>query len=513
MSVLEEEERRKKKKFLKSPLIGCWVLRVARFFLFSPFRVCHSDHETGSQYSQTTKYKPQTLSSYQLGMSCSWHTVLLGLLVLQVLQVLHMISVALALQSGSSCFSQVPFLTVWNAPTATCLSKYDVDLDLGMFNIVQNRNQSFMGDNITIFYADKLGLYPRYTSQAVAINGGVPQNASLKEHLRAASDDIRRYIPSVDFQGLAVVDWESWRPVWERNWDSKQVYWEGSRALVKAKHPDWSPAQVEAAARLEFEKAGREFMEESLKLGREKKPNGLWGFYGFPNCYNYNKSTNYTGECPPTEIKRNNELLWLWNVSSALYPDIYLSLQLRDLGGDVLLYTHNRILEAMRAADQVTPESPPVFPYARIVYTYSLEFLSLEHLVYTIGESAALGSAGVVLWGDHAYSKSQATCDAIKSYIDQTLGPYLVNVTSAAALCSQTICSSHGRCQRRKLNSGAYLHLDPAAWKVVSHKKPEGGRSYRVLGQLREHEVVFMKSMFACKCYPGWTGENCSQHK
>lgn len=69
MSVLEEEERRKKKKFLKSPLIGCWVLRVARFFLFSPFRVCHSDHETGSQYSQTTKYKPQTLSSYQLGKS------------------------------------------------------------------------------------------------------------------------------------------------------------------------------------------------------------------------------------------------------------------------------------------------------------------------------------------------------------------------------------------------------------------------------------------------------------
>ena len=30
-----------------------------------------------------------------------------------------------------------------------------------------------------------------------------------------------------------------------------------------------------------------------------------------------------------------------------------------------------------------------------------------EHLVYTIGESAALGSAGVVLWGDHDLSKSK----------------------------------------------------------------------------------------------------------
>lgn len=34
-------------------------------------------------------------------------------------------------------------------------------------------------------------------------------------------------------------------------------------------------------------------------------------------------------------------------------------------------------------------------------------FTLQEHLVYTIGESAAVGSAGVVLWGDSAYSKSK----------------------------------------------------------------------------------------------------------
>lgn len=235
-----------------------------------------------------------------------------------------------------------------------------------------------MGENITIFYAEKLGLYPRYSSQTEAVNGGVPQNASLDEHLRVASEDIRTFIPDRDFQGLAVVDWESWRPVWERNWDSKQVYWEASRALVRSKHPDWSPAQVNAAAQLEFEEAGRKFMEETLKLGREERPNGLWGYYGFPNCYNYysDKSANYTGECPAVETKRNDQLLWLWNVSSALYPDVYLSLDLRHLGREVLLYTRHRILEAMRAGAQLAPSTPPVFPYARIVYTYTLDFLS-----------------------------------------------------------------------------------------------------------------------------------------
>ncbi|KAM7402270.1 hypothetical protein PAMP_017524 [Pampus punctatissimus] len=426
---------------------------------------------------------------------------------------LNVISLVSGLQVAASPLSQVPFLTVWNAPTASCLSQYGVDLNLGTFSIVQNQNQTFMGENITIFYSEKLGLYPKYSSQGEVFNGGVPQNASLEEHLRVASDNIRICIPDRNFQGLAVVDWESWRPVWERNWDSKQVYWEGSRALVRSRHPDWSPAQVEAAARAEFEEAGRKFMEETVKLGQEERPNGLWGFYGFPNCYNYhsNKTINYTGECPAAELKRNNELFWLWNASSALYPDIYLSLDLRSLSREVLLYTHHRILEAMRVGAQVTPSTPPVFPYARIVYTYTLDFLSQEHLVYTVGESAALGSAGLVLWGDHAFSKSKAACEAVKSYIDQTLGPYLVNVTSAAALCSQAICSSRGRCERRNPKSRTYLHLDPAAWKVVSEKKPTGGQNYRVLGQMRTHEVTLMKSMFQCKCYTGWGGEKCSK--
>ncbi|XP_071386837.1 hyaluronidase-1 isoform X2 [Centroberyx affinis] len=430
-----------------------------------------------------------------------------------VLLCLNVIRLVSGLQYETSSFSQVPFLTAWNAPTSNCLALYGVDLDLGVFSIVQNQNQSFMGENITIFYSDKIGLYPRYSDQGEPVNGGVPQNASLDQHLRAAAENIRTGIPDRDFQGLAVVDWESWRPVWERNWDSKQVYREASRALVKSRHSGWSPAQIDAAARQEFEEAGREFMEQTLRLGQEERPEGLWGYYGFPNCYNYysEKSVNYTGECPPVERKRNDELFWLWNVSSALYPDIYLSLDLRGLGSQVLLYTRHRILEAARAAAQVAHSNPPVFPYARIVYTYTLDFLSQEHLVYTIGESAALGSAGVVLWGDHAFTKSKATCVAIKAYIDETLGHYLVNVTSAATLCSQTVCSSKGRCQRRNPNSRAYLHLDPAVWKVTSEKKAGGGQDYRVLGQMRPHQVMHMKSEFQCKCYPGWGGESCSE--
>ncbi|KAL6111980.1 hyal1 [Pungitius sinensis] len=425
---------------------------------------------------------------------------------------LFLIILVSGLQFAASNFSQVPFVTVWNAPTASCLSRYGVDLDLGTFSIVQNENQTFMGENITLFYSEKLGLYPSYTSDAVPINGGLPQNASLDKHLAVASENIRTWIPNRDFQGLAVVDWESWRPLWVRNWDSKHVYQLKSIDLVRSVHPDWSPARLEAAARADFERAGRMFMEQTLTLGQQERPKGLWGFYGFPDCFNYysNKSTNYTGECPAVELARNDKQLWLWNVSSALYPSIYLGLELRHLDRAVLLYSRHRIMEAMRVGDRWTPSAPPVFPYARIVYTYTPDFLSQEHLVYTVGESAALGSAGVVLWGDSAFSKSRTICETIKSYIDNTLGRYLVNVTAAAFLCSKTICSSHGRCQRRNPTSSAYLHLDPAEWKVVQEKKSGKRQNYTVFGQMSSRKVVLMTSEFQCRCFPGWGGESCS---
>lgn len=41
------------------------------------------------------------------------------------------------------------------------------------------------------------------------------------------------------------------------------------------------------------------------------------------------------------------------------------------------------------------------------------------------------------------------------------LGPYSFNVTTAARLCSASLCQGKGRCVRQNPDSSAYLHLPP----------------------------------------------------
>ncbi|XP_025927290.1 hyaluronidase-like [Apteryx rowi] len=397
-----------------------------------------------------------------------------------------------------------PFLVAWNAPSTRCLSAYDVPLNLDAFGILVNRREAFAGGNITIFYYDQLGLYPYYQNGSVpptAVNGGCPQNASLQDHLGKMVKDILRTMPSESFAGLAVIDWENWRPLWIRNWDKKNIYRSMSAQLVRRGNPGWTDEQVDLRAKWEFEKAAVNFMSETLKLARSLRPRGWWGYYLFPDCYNYHYWDDfggYTGHCPPLEVQRNNKLLWLWEQSKALYPSIYMEEVLRD-SPQGERFVGAKLSEALRVAELPSAQhSLPVFAYARPFYTYTLKELSQADLVHTIGQAAAAGAHGVVLWGDVEYSRNRSNCQKIRDYLLGTLGPYIVNVTLAAQLCSRHVCHGHGRCLRRRAGSDAYLHLDAGSFHI--HVAAEGGRARQTERMARD---------FACHCYQGWRGQRC----
>ncbi|XP_038628498.1 hyaluronidase-1 isoform X1 [Tachyglossus aculeatus] len=409
---------------------------------------------------------------------------------------------------GGPVVSNHPFTTIWNADTHTCLEKFHVDVDLDVFDVVANPGEEFMGQEMTIFYSNKLGLYPSYTAGGQPLHGGLPQNASLASHLAQAQLDIQAAIPKPNYRGLAVIDWESWRPLWALNWDSKEVYRERSRALVKEAHPDWSSWQVEEEAAIQFQTAARAWMSQTLQLGQSLRPRGLWGFYGFPACYNYDfKNPNYTGACPAIIRPLNQELQWLWNRSRALYPSIYLPSELE--GTEYTWpFVRERVREAFRMAMGTGDASLPVLPYAQIYYDKTNHFLPLEELENSIGESVAQGVAGVVLWVSWEDTHTKESCENIKDYVDGTLGPFILNLTSSTQLCSQALCSGHGRCARRRDHPRAFLYLNSSSFSI---HRPRGSRHLVLTGKLPKEDQARMMIEFECHCYKGWRGEQCER--
>ncbi|XP_043932044.1 hyaluronidase-2-like [Protopterus annectens] len=129
-------------------------------------------------------------------------------------------------------------------------------------------------------------------------------------------------------------------------------------------------------------------------------------------------------------------------------------------------------------------------------------------LVHTIGESAALGAHGVVLWGDIEFSRNTTNCMLIRDYIRSVLGPYVINVTKAAELCSQFTCNKNGRCLRKNPETNSYLHLDGQIFQIQEHTDRHS-ISFNPIRTLRE-QIQKMGTEFQCQCYEGWMGERCN---
>lgn len=275
-------------------------------------------------------------------------------------------------------YPQKPVVLVWNAPTDDCTSRHNVHFQLDHFQIVASPNEGSAKQNLTLFYRDRLGLYPYFKSNGTAVNGGLPQTASFTQHLEKMPEGIQKYIHDPSAQGLAVIAWEEWHPLWIRNLDAKDIYKSQSRYLEAQKNPNWTSGKISKVAQQEFEMSSRKFMLQTLRVAKSVRPNQLWGFYLFPDCYNHdyrNSLENYTGRCPDVEVARNDQLKWLWTESTALFPSIYMGSVLRSTSSG-RQFVRNRVKEGMRLASVGEGLARPVFIYTRPTYDNTSEVLS-----------------------------------------------------------------------------------------------------------------------------------------
>nr|XP_020449154.1 hyaluronidase PH-20-like isoform X1 [Monopterus albus] len=391
-----------------------------------------------------------------------------------------------------------PFLFMWNAPTELCESRFGMPLDLSYFHYVSSTLKTATNQSISIFYTDRFGIFPYVDENTGEIyDEGLPQLIDLQEHHELAEDDIKYYIP-VDQPGLAVLDLEEWRPQWVRNWGTKNVYQQISIEMVKKKSATLSNEEAEERAKIMFEHAAKAYFLRSIHIGKKLRPHKLWGYYLYPECYNYEYKQDmvgFTGECPTTEKDRNDEC----KQSTVLFPSIYVEMLLRD-SQQARLFVRHRIQEAMRVSTLPNSSySIPVYAYIRPLYKDSTnDYMSEFDLVNTIGEAAALGAAGVVSWGDMNLTDLEDSCFGAGRHLEQVMNPYILNVSTATQLCSKALCQGQGRCVRKRWNDDVFLHLNPCRYRIRRHRH---GRPLTVRGGLSQDDIDWFDRNFDCMCY------------
>uniref|UniRef100_A0A673HIP1 Hyaluronidase n=1 Tax=Sinocyclocheilus rhinocerous TaxID=307959 RepID=A0A673HIP1_9TELE len=374
-----------------------------------------------------------------------------------------------------------PFLVLWGVPDKDCLGRPD-PAAFGM---------EWEG-RVAIFYEDTLGLYPYFTAQDRPVNGGLPQHTSLDIHLQRVEGDLTASLPQAGAPGLGVLRWQEWAPQWNKNRGIKIKDYHSALCCINLSY-DLISCQVD------FEAAAQSIMMETLREVKRLRPQRLWGIAPYPNCYNFDSTqialANYTGRCPAAEMALNDELMWLWKRSSALYPVLSLE-KLPEGTKGAWLYATNQIREALRVAALGVPYKDFVVTQYNLVIMPVLYMYQID-LVNTIGESAAMGASGVIIWEKSLAVKTQKSCSEFSSYIRQVLGPYAVNVTTAARLCGVSLCQGRGHCVRKKPEDPTYLHLPSAHFMLL----PNGAEGVRATGELPTAYIDLWKKDFRCQWF------------
>uniref|UniRef100_A0A914S6Q2 Hyaluronidase n=1 Tax=Parascaris equorum TaxID=6256 RepID=A0A914S6Q2_PAREQ len=264
-----------------------------------------------------------------------------------------------------------------------------------------------------------IGLYPYYkdgSDPKSIVNGGIPQRVNMVAHLRKAQKDIESAIPDSGFGGVAVLDFEAWRPLWSLNWGSKRIYKSESVLL-------------------------HNFMVETIRLGIRLRPFARWGFYGFPYC-NYDAGKKGEYECSEIFKQYNDRLALILQEATALFPSIYLSSETETDRN--FRYIQAVIREAKRVSEKFEPKKP-VFAYTKMAYNPYMDphhFYIKRDICNSVKQCSDLGIQGIIIWST-SQGMNSSRCHHIARY---HYGPYVEIVRKHAERCSQKRCLGRGQC-------------------------------------------------------------------
>ncbi|XP_055705745.1 hyaluronidase B-like [Phlebotomus papatasi] len=332
------------------------------------------------------------------------------------------------------------FTIYWNVPTHLCergsgSENISFRSLLDELKIVQNPGGKFRGSEFTILYSP--GLWPSMEHNKT-VNGGMPHLGNLTAHLEKLNETIiKNNTVSANFTGIAVIDMESWRPIFRQNTGWMIVYrnlvfnniTENNETLSKALEEHKNNTKefnkyrnylFEKAAEI-FEPKAVDFMNTSISVLKELRPNAKWGYYGFPYCFNMgNASHARVEDCPPIVQRENNRTGWLFKAYDYWFPSVYIPKDHFNATERQQL-VQGRVKEYNRLREKDNPKAK-IFPYIWHLYNLNEEsFLNQTDLQMTLETLKKGGMDGAIFWAKSANVNSTHLCTELRNYVNTTV--------------------------------------------------------------------------------------------
>lgn len=275
--------------------------------------------------------------------------------------------------------------------------------------------------DVVMFYEHTLGLFPRISLQTGAyINGGLPHLADYNAHMGKCLNDILQAIPDPDWDGYAVIDYESWTPWWS---DTTRRYREATVADLRRGNPEWTDDELGSNAERIYELHARRIFEGTIQLGRALRPKARWGYWAFPK----GRHANVEGT------------QWLWDACDAFYPSVYMLNYLvpeSDTPGlgeaHYSTYFESRFNGNLGYARQIAGETKPVLAFAWPRYGSTnenqwlrLRLLEPQHLQIMLFGPYFWNADGVIVWDNLPQAGLAA---AFQEYVTTTMKPEIEHI-------------------------------------------------------------------------------------
>ena len=378
-----------------------------------------------------------------------------------------------------------PFRALWNSEwPAKCEAEHYPAFAGNLsaaFGVDTNANSSREGSTICVPSPDPkhylgTGLYPVYLCEngypfsednCRAVNGGSPQLANLTAHLAQWRKDVVHLVPDPAQQTVINLDWEKWWPTWadttfgsadtlcpvngtcardqaagkkpphDCKYCKYYLYREVALRLArKALGPGHTPAELDAAAKCDWELASTGFLVATIRTAQELRPRATWGFWDLA-------PGRLAGLNDPDTL---GSLAPLFDAVDAWFPSIYINSNTTN----ATAYVSNK-LNATRALADAFPDASgapkPIWAYTNPEpLADPSQFLSGAQFAAEYELPGKYGVAGLILYDSSTDCKSAARCAAVTKWSEAAMLPAIKSITAERNTCARARCAGHGRC-------------------------------------------------------------------